>query len=279
THAARARPGAARSRLRWICPVCLIAFAWRMRVDAPLLLVANRDEFHARPAAAAGFWDDAPGVFAGRDMTAGGTWIGLGKNGRFAAVTNIRDPQGKAGTAARSRGELTADFLRLGTPAESYLGEIAQRIGDYQGFNLLIGDGQALWYLHGESGSTPRALTPGVYGLSNAALDVPWPKLVLARERLAQLALAPPLPSAEDLNRCVSSRQLALEEELAEFGDSMLPALSAQFIVTPVYGTRCQTTLRYLEDGHRELCETRFDETGVAVGTSGICMVDGPGPG
>ncbi|MEM6774421.1 MAG: NRDE family protein [Pseudomonadota bacterium] len=259
--------------------MCLIAFAWRMRADAPLLLVANRDEFHARPAAAADFWDDAPGVFAGRDMTAGGTWIGIGKGGRFAAVTNIRDPRGKAGTAARSRGELTADFLRHETPADSYLGEVAHRIGDYQGFNLLIGDGQSLWYLHGETGSTPRALPPGVYGLSNAALDVPWPKLVLARERLAQLASAPSLPTAEDLNRCVASRQLAREEDLADFGDSMLPALSAQFIVTPVYGTRCQTTLRYLESGRRELCETRFDETGAAVGAGGICTVDGPVPG
>ncbi len=255
--------------------MCLIAFAWRVRADAPLLLVANRDEFHARPSAAAQFWDDAPGVFAGRDLTAGGTWIGMGRQGRFAAVTNIRDPQSKAGAAPRSRGELTADFLRLDMPAEHYLSEIAGRIDEYQGFNLLIGDGQSLWYLHGEAGSTPRALDPGIYGLSNAALDVPWPKLRLARDRLAELTSQAALPAAGDLGRCVASRELARAEELSEFGDSMLPALSAQFIVTPGYGTRCQTTLRYLADGKRELFETRFDAAGTSVGQSGICMIDG----
>ncbi|MEE4277146.1 MAG: NRDE family protein [Halieaceae bacterium] len=252
--------------------MCLISFAWQMRRDLPLLVAANRDEFHARPTAAAHFWPDADAVFAGRDLSAGGTWLGMGPGGRFAAITNIRDPDSTT-SGRRSRGELTLDFLRGRSAAETYLDALAGRIASYQGFNLIIGDGDSLWYLHGVAGSLPQRLGPGIYGLSNAALDVPWPKLCRARERLQDLVAMPEAPTAEALLACVSDRSLAPREELAKFGDTMLRELSAQFIVTERYGTRSQTSLRNFADGRREFMEVRFDSAGRESGRSAVCTL------
>ena len=154
--------------------MCLIVLAWRQHREYPLLLAANRDEFHRRPAAPADFWPQQPALLAGRDLEAGGTWLGISRSGRFAAVTNIRDPDAQ-GSAPRSRGELTRDFLAGAAPPAAYLDAVAARRGDYLGFNLLLGDSEALWYLHGGGASwaAPRRLAPGIHGLSNAALDVP----------------------------------------------------------------------------------------------------------
>jgi uncharacterized protein with NRDE domain len=254
--------------------MCLISFAWQTRTDLPLLLAANRDEFHQRPTAAAGFWSDAGSVYAGRDLTAGGTWLGIGADGRFAAITNIRDPGGGSAPGLRSRGELTADYLRGTDSPETYLAAVAGRILDYQGFNLLVGDADTLWYLHGVAGGRPRRLAPGIYGLSNAALDVPWPKVRRARDRLWALAVEPETPSADKLLACVADRRLAEAEALADFGDTMLRELSGQFIVTEHYGTRCQTSLRCFADGRREFMEVRYDRSGQASGYSAVCLLD-----
>lgn len=160
--------------------MCLIVFAWQPGHALPLLVAANRDEFYARPSLPLAAWEDAEGVFAGRDLEAGGTWLGLGPAGRFAALTNVRDPSQALGK--RSRGELVADFLRGGGNPADYLAQVAGRAADYSGFNLLIGDRHQLWHYNPRVGP-PRLLPAGIYGLSNAALDTPCSRL------------APPSPS------------------------------------------------------------------------------------
>ena len=268
-HGHKPVPGAGRPRNPSgpaVRPMCLITFAWRVHPQAPLLLAANRDEFYRRPSAPLARWGDAPRVIAGRDLEAAGTWLGISDRGRFAAVTNIRDPAAVARRAARSRGELTADFLRGDEAPGAYLATVAARCADYQGFNLLLGDGDELWYLHGDGsrGATPRPLEPGIYGLSNAALDVPWPKVERARRALSE-AVAPAAPADHPaLAACIDSRELAEEAELHGHGleGEMARRLSAQFIVTETYGTRCQTTLRRLADGRFDIRECRFDGRG-----------------
>jgi uncharacterized protein with NRDE domain len=250
--------------------MCLIVFAWQQHPKAGLLLAANRDEFHARPAAPAGFWPDAPQILAGRDLEAQGTWLGISRSGRFAAITNIRDPQPRAATALRSRGELTSGFLLGDEQPQDFLASVAARVADYQGFNLLLGDGQSLWYLHGsrDAPGKPTPLKPGIYGLSNAALDVPWPKVIAARDALRASLSDADAPPHEGLRQCLQDRRLAETVALAEQGlnGDMARQLSAQFIVTPAYGTRCCTTLRLHADGSRDFAEQRFDNQGEITG-------------
>ncbi|MFT7286577.1 MAG: hypothetical protein ACI87W_000685 [Halieaceae bacterium] len=252
--------------------MCLITFAWKQHPQAALVLAANRDEFHARPASAADFWEDDVQLLAGRDLEAGGTWLGISRRGRFAAITNVRDPSGSTQPGLRSRGDLTRTFLAGDEGPASYLQTVARNSADYQGFNLLVGDGESLWYLYGCGGTTsrPRALAPGVYGLSNAALDVPWPKVERAKESLVRTLrrLSEPLPGAELLRACVSDRRLAAEQELHGHGLSgdMAQRLSAQFIITPTYGTRCCSTLVWQTDGCMEFTEQRYDASGNTEG-------------
>ncbi len=251
--------------------MCLIVFAWQRHPRHSLILAANRDEFHGRPADAASFWTDHPSVLAGRDLEAGGTWLGISPTGRFAAITNLRDPAAGQRRAPRSRGELTADFLASRQSPEAYLADIASRCNAYLGFNLLVGDGDTLCYLHGDgrSAGAPQRLEPGLYGLSNAALDVPWPKVTLARDRLAGLLAEAGDGAVDhgDLRRCVADRSLASAEDLALHGleGTMDQRLSAQFIVTPQYGTRCTTTLTQGTESW-EFQEQRYCADGTRVG-------------
>lgn len=209
-------------------------------------------------------------MIAGRDLEAGGTWLGVHRDGRLAAITNLRDPDAKPGKAARSRGELTRDFLLGDASARDYLADVAQRSDQYLGFNLLLGTSSEVWYLRGGRGAAhqPTALPPGLYGLSNAALDVPWPKVELARERLAALLARRDVPEAAALRYCVADRRLAPDAALHGQGLSgdMARQLSAQFIVTADYGTRCTTTLRLNAAGGGEFTEQRFDAGGALTG-------------
>ncbi|KAB2922968.1 MAG: NRDE family protein, partial [Dechloromonas sp.] len=158
--------------------MCLIVVGWRAHADYPLVVAANRDEFHARPSADAAAWPEAPAVFGGRDLEAGGTWLGIRRDGRFAAVTNVREPGVSKGQ--HSRGLLTRDFLLGELPAIDYAQNLDGSL--YSGFNLLLGDGDSLVYCSNRDGA-PRLLAPGVYGLSNHRLDSPWPKLLAARRQ------------------------------------------------------------------------------------------------
>lgn len=242
--------------------MCLIVFAWRPGNARPLIVAANRDEFYARPTLALSQWDDSPGVHAGRDLEAGGTWLGLGPQGRFAALTNIRDPGQPAG--ARSRGELVAGYLRGELSVEAYLAQVAGEARHYSGFNLLVGDSHQLGYLHGGD-AAPRLLAAGVYGLSNAALDTPWPKLIKAREGLRE-RLDDPDPAR--LFELLADNNQAADSELPDtrVGLATERLLSSVFIASQNYGTRASTVLIVEADGTRRLVERSFGPLGGRLG-------------
>src|SRR3989338_3843072 len=163
--------------------MCLIVFAWRPGHAQPLVLGANRDEFYDRPTQPLAIWPETQGMIAGRDLQAGGTWLGLGPDGRFAALTNIRDPRQAIGP--RSRGELPACYLTSTLAPAEFLAQLAPQASEFSGFNLLLGNDKELWHYNPRSGA-PRPLSAGVYGVSNADLDSPWPKLLRASHGLQQ---------------------------------------------------------------------------------------------
>ena len=225
--------------------MCLILFAHGLRADLPLVVAANRDEFHGRPTAAAAWWQDRPQLLAGRDLQDGGTWLGISRTGRFAAVTNFSEEPPAPSAAARSRGELTTGFLQGEQTPGEYLAEIARRADQYRGFNLLVGDGTQLHYLCNRNGS-PRALPPGVYGLSNSVLDSAWPKVVTGKQDLA--AAVANLHGAEltrALFALLGNRDVAPDDQLPgiERGLELARRVAPRFIASDTYGTRACTVL------------------------------------
>jgi uncharacterized protein with NRDE domain len=213
--------------------MCLVLLAWRAHAAYPLAVAANRDEFHARPASAAAFWTDRPALLAGRDLEAGGTWMGVARSGRFAAVTNYRGAHEPS--AAESRGALVKGFLQDDRPALAYFKLVSEKSGSYSGFNLLACDGTQLWWMSNRGGAA-RALEPGIYGLGNTLLDAP--EVEPAKKRFTE-ALQPS-PAIEPL-----------------FG-----ALAAARIVNPQYGTRCSTVLLLGEDRRIRYAERSFSADG-----------------
>ncbi|TXG96579.1 MAG: NRDE family protein, partial [Zoogloea sp.] len=208
--------------------MCLILLAWRAHPDYPLVVAANRDEFFARPAAEAGWWQDRPGVFAGRDREAGGTWLGLSRSGRFAGLTNFRDPA-RQRPDAPSRGALVADFLAGEESTDAALARLTQEGPRYNGFNLLLSDGDSLGIYESESGSA-RHLEPGLYALSNHLLDTPWPKVLAGKSRLARALRA--LPDDTPLAELLRDDRPAADAELPRTGVSLAweRMLSSAFI-------------------------------------------------
>ncbi|WP_461480611.1 NRDE family protein [Porticoccus sp.] len=240
--------------------MCLIVFAWQSHPLFPLILVANRDEYYRRPSSPAHFWEDAPTVLGGRDLQAGGTWLGVRRDGRWSAVTNYRE--GETSSAPRSRGELTRQFLQGDMAIEPY-GQAVQECGSaYGAFNLLLGEDERLLYCSNRQ-SRPRQLAAGIYSLSNHLLDSPWPKAVHARECLQALIEKPqPTPAA----------LLAVLQREKPFADELLPdtgvgielerLLSPPFIRSADYGTRCTTVLMKNHRGDISLLEQNYQPGG-----------------
>ncbi len=246
--------------------MCLILLALDVVPERPWLLLGNRDEFHARPAAAAAAWAGAPDVIGGRDLQAGGSWLAANRNGRFAAVTNVRS--GIPARGPRSRGDLVADFVRDGTAPQTYAEEIFARREDYGPFNLLVGDGAAVW---GVSSAThePWRLAPGTHVISNGAPGVHWPKT----RRLAQ--------GFGGLLKSGKMQDAALLDLLADAGmpcDAELPdtgvGLDLERILAPVfirgerYGTRASTLVYAQSGGGIVMQERRFGPHGAVLGES-----------
>jgi uncharacterized protein with NRDE domain len=242
--------------------MCLIVFAWRPGHAQPLIVAANRDEFYARPSLPLAQWPDAPHVYAGRDQEAGGTWLGVNADGRFAALTNIRDPHQPP--ARKSRGELVARFLNGSLPIDEYLAEVNGRSIEYAGFNLLVGTRDELWHYNAND-TEPTLLKAGVYGLSNAGLNTPWPKLLKARAALVA-TLEDPQPEA--LLSLLSDPQTAPFAELPDTGVGLATEslLSSVFIASPSYGTRASTALIVNADGTRRMVERSFGPQGGRLG-------------
>ncbi len=233
--------------------MCLILLAWQAHPDYRLIVAANRDEFFARPTAPAHFWPSAPPLLAGKDLSAGGTWLGVTRSGRFAALTNYRDPR-KARSGLASRGALVTDFLTGNSDLAGYLQEV-QKSGDrYNGFNLLAATDDQLAYCSNVTGEA-RWLSPGIYGLSNHLLDTPWPKVTTSKSALSQALTR--LPEDADLMRLLGNCHIYPDSQLPDtgVGADWERLLSAAFVRSPGYGTRCSTTLTIDRQGL-----TRFDE-------------------
>jgi uncharacterized protein with NRDE domain len=239
--------------------VCLILLAWQAHPEYPFVVAANRDEFFQRATAPAAFWDDAPDILAGRDLEAGGTWLGITRDGRFAALTNYRDPaRNRSGTP--SRGRLVSDFLAGTSSAEAYLDHLRRVGSDYNGFNLVFGHvaapGVLFCYSNCEDGV--RRLSPGIYGLSNHLLDTPWPKVARGKSALARALGA--LPDDRLLLELLRDESRARDENLPRTGVSLEweRLLSAAFIREPDYGTRSSTIVLLARSGTLHFEEVSF---------------------
>lgn len=238
--------------------MCLILIAHQLTEQRPLLVLANRDEFYARPTAAATLWEETPGMIAGRDLVSGGTWLGA-RNDRWATVTNIREGvKDKNHHDSRSRGWLVRDYLQGELPPGEFLASVKTTIDDFAGFNLLLGDAHELWYASNRCNNS-RCLSPGIYGLSNHRLDTPWPKVVRGKAGLTRLIKELPFDQ-EKAFTLLGDTTLATDAELPDTGIPLEweRALSAIFIAMPNYGTRCSTLLTADANGHHLFIERRF---------------------
>ena len=227
--------------------MCLILIACGAHPDFPLVIAANRDEYYQRPTARAAYWPDHKHILAGRDLECKGTWLGVTRAGRFAALTNFRDPRARK-TDAPSRGHLVSDFLLSELEPRAYLERIKSAASDYNGFNLLAGSADGVFCFSSHT-STLQQLSPGIHGLSNHLLDTPWPKVVRGKQRMQQaLELGPDASALLDL---LLDRESAPVKALPDtgIGAEQERVLSPALIVSPQYGTRASTAVLFGGDG------------------------------
>jgi uncharacterized protein with NRDE domain len=247
--------------------MCLIIFAYKALPGFELVVAANRDELFTRPTQQAGFWPDAyssNATLAGRDLEAGGTWLGVTRSGRFAAVTNIRDPL-KQEAKPKSRGELTRNFLASSVSSKAYCNQLKVDADNYAGFNLLVGDGESLWYMNNFE-NLCEELTPGIYGLSNGILNSPWPKILNGKSRLLELLTDPENITTDSL--------IQMMQDTAQAPDNLLPntgvPLELERILSPVfisnpqrhYGTLCSTAVILRSADANYFSEQNYAESG-----------------
>lgn len=266
--------------------MCLIAFAWQRHPRYPLILIANRDEFHARPAAAADFDPEAAGIYGGRDLVEGGGWLQVSTRGRLAAVTNVRTGL-KPAKQPRSRGWLVRDFVRGDGGADEFAAALAQTAGEHGPFNLLLWDGAVLAFASNHPGPEHRMVSPGIHAMSNGAFDAPWPKSGHATRALEawlssaqgdadsmdQVALAPLFDALADTT--VAPDALLPETGV---GVALERALSPPFVAGDTYGTRCSSVVLVGAD-HCVFAERRFGPSAVSAGESIVTVPLGVGPG
>ncbi|MEX2479590.1 MAG: NRDE family protein [Gammaproteobacteria bacterium] len=250
--------------------MCLLLVAHDCCPGYRLVLAANRDEFHARPTAPAAAWHDRPEVIGGRDLEAGGTWLAVDTQGRFATITNVRAAHGRR-LARRSRGLIVSDFLSGQHSAQDFTTRLADSGDDYDGFNVLTYDRRSLcWYSN--QAPAARTLEPGIYTLSNALLDTVWPKTARLRAGFGRILGAQPDDIVENLLGLLRDAHLPDDDELPEtgVGRAMERILASIFIVGESYGTRCSTVLLIDLDGRLTFHERRYDASGLASGDSRI---------
>jgi len=233
--------------------MCLILIAHGAHANFPLVIAANRDEYYQRPTARAAFWQDHPHILAGRDLECMGTWLGVTRAGRFAALTNFRDPRARK-TDAPSRGRLVSDFLVSDQEPRAYLEKVAIEASRYNGFSLLAGGVDGIFHFSSHTGSV-QVVSPGIHGLSNHLLDTPWPKVERGQQRLQALLAGE--PDTEALLDLLYDREPGLERELPDtgIGLELERVLSPLLIVSPQYGTRASTALLFGADGSVSFAE------------------------
>ena len=269
--------------------MCLIVFAWQVVPGVPLIAAANRDEFYDRDATPAAPWTDAPHIFAGRDLKAGGSWMGITRSpdapdgalpqvraecgggspasapaatapSRFAAITNVRNPQ-QHNPLAPSRGQLVAGFLAGSMTAREYVAHIAPGADQYNGFNLVLCDGKELVWYSNKGHDDPRngqPLEAGIYGLSNALLDSAWPKVLKTKAQFASLLClgAPEEAYFEMLSDTTQAPDLRLPETGVPL--ELERVLSSVKIESPNYGTRSSTVVKLYANAPAELHEVQI---------------------
>ena len=245
--------------------MCLALFALDRHPDFALVIAANRDEYHARAAAPAAWWDE--GLLAGRDLAAGGTWLGITRTARWAFVTNVRQP-GQHDPNAPTRGAVVAYLLGDPAPLSETVPRIIASSTTRNGFNLVAGSGLAAHW-GSNRGDEPRALPMGIYGVSNARLDTPWPKVERTKDAMAAWC-ARGDPDIAPLFAMLSDRNGAPDDALPATGLSLERErlLSAPFIISESYGTRCTTIITVDRGGAAHFVERTFDPQAVAVGTA-----------
>jgi uncharacterized protein with NRDE domain len=259
--------------------MCLLVLAWQAHPRYALVVAANRDEFHERPAAALAPWPAPESLLAGRDLRAGGTWLALDRARRFGVVTNFRDLQPpRAG--APSRGGLIPRYLGQQAGPGGFLASLEPQAASYSGFNLLLSDGDSLWYGCNRAQPFARALPPGIYGLSNGFLDTPWPKLERVRAAFRGW-LADRGADSAGLFALLADRTRITD-------DALLPrtgvapdwerVLSSPFVLDPEYGTRASTVLLLQADGQARIAERRFDPQGRMSGETEFALNPGAWP-
>jgi len=251
--------------------MCLLALAWKAHPRWQLLMVGNRDEFHARPTAPLAAWA-APdhGLLAGRDLRSGGTWAGVGANGRMAVVTNVRDPTARQ--SGPSRGALVADYLRSATPAEAFVDILAEDAPAFAPFNLLLADRDSCQFL-GNHPLLRQRLTPGIHGMSNGPLDAPWPK-TLALNAALQAWVDAGREDLAPLWAALADERRADDATLPDTGIGLERErwLSAAFIRSPDYGTRASTIIALDADGQGFIHERRFGPEGGCIGDTRLAV-------
>lgn len=252
--------------------MCLILFAWQAHPVYRLVVAANRDETYRRPTEAIHRWDRPADLIAGRDVSGGGTWLGIRDSGRFAAVTNVRRGR-PSSTAPRSRGRLPIDFLESTASPESHLAQLVEDADTYGAFNLLAADDNSMWWSSNRPSPVSARVSPGIHGLSNASLDTPWPKVNEGKADLESVLVQDDGSrgnSADPYFELLADRAFAPRDRLPDTGVSafMERRLSARFVKLPTYGTRSSTVLRVRRDGSFDITERRFGMTGYAGKTT-----------
>lgn len=260
--------------------MCLLVLAWNAHPRYRLVVAANRDEYHDRPAAPLTPWPAPAYILAGRDLRAGGTWLGVDPRRRFGVVTNFRDLV-RAPESARSRGDLIPSYLGGAADPGDHLSALQREADGYGGFNLLLADGESLWYASNRSASFARALSPGIHGLSNERLDTPWPKLRRVRRGFEEWVRGGGGAEGGKLFELLADRTPAGEDEALPSGGVSMEweqILSSPFVLHERYGTRCSTVVAIEPTGRCYVAERRFDPTGACTGQTEYLLDAGEWP-
>lgn len=246
--------------------MCILLIANNVRDDYPLIIAANRDEFHHRPTHHAQRWSDHPSIYGGRDLVAGGTWFGLADHGNLAAITNIRAPQTTLSNK-RSRGELVVKYLTYEGSHKHFHENLSTTRGHYEGYNLLFGNWKNL-SVYNNHNDTVQHLSNGFYGLSNDALNTPWPKVTSGLIALEQKVMERDVITPFDFLDILHNTKRAEDNELPDTGVPYLweKRLSSIFISGEEYGTRCSTVLLVNKHGEAQFVEYSYGPGGEYTG-------------
>lgn len=261
--------------------MCLLVAAWRMHCDYRLVVAANRDEFHARPSAPLAVWSDPPNILAGRDLQAGGTWLGVDRVRRFGVITNYRE-MARPRRGAPSRGRLIVDYLSSGLSAWEFASSIESDAMGYAGFSLLLADDSQLVYACNRAETFARRLPPGIYGLSNHLLDTPWPKLVRVRDAMSRWLAGSTQDHAPLWQALADQRPAEDTAQNRELTAGLDPkwsrVVSSPFVLHEEYGTRSSTLSLITDSADMELRERRFHAAGAEAGHTHFSVRNGDWP-